>query len=139
MYWAIYFEFVLFIQNKSLNDLDEDDFKQLWILLFEFIKETSVADDAVDNTELLISYQFILNLTQHAINCVEDILNLYNEDGYLLKTIMILQSLYTKKFKYKVYFSQLLLVCQFFFMSKVIFRQMKLFKLSKIVFIFNIK
>lgn len=71
-------------------------------MLCEFIKETSVIEDAVDDKELLVSYQCILNLTQHAINFAEDILSVYNEDEHLLKTIMIFQSLYSKKFKQKV-------------------------------------
>lgn len=69
--------------------------------MHDFIKETSIAEDAADSKELLESYQCVLNLVQYAINSIENIHSVYDEE-HLLKTIMIFQSFYAKKFKYKV-------------------------------------
>jgi len=97
----------MFFQNHSLNDLDENNSNELWILLHDFIKETSSLQDPTQDLELLKCYHYILNLVNHAINCSNDILCVY-EFQHLLKSILIFQTFYTKNFKHTVIIYRLL-------------------------------
>ncbi|XP_050543998.1 condensin-2 complex subunit G2-like [Daktulosphaira vitifoliae] len=82
--------------NDSLNDLNEDEIKELWTLLNNFLQETSASNDK----DLLNSYQLILNIAKHAIDIAEDIDSIYKNKDFL-KTILIFQSFYSKNYKQK--------------------------------------
>lgn len=83
--------------------MDENDSKRLWILLHDFIKDTF--ENISDAEELITCFQCILNLVNHVIKSTEDIICIYEHD-YLLKTILIFQSLYSKNVNYKVNFKK---------------------------------
>lgn len=101
---------ILFIQDNSLNDLDENDSNQLWTILHNFILEKSSLEENIQDKELLTCYGCILKLINHIMDCAENILCVYEVD-YLLKSIIIFQTFYSKNFKYTVNINILLLCC----------------------------
>ncbi|XP_050420549.1 condensin-2 complex subunit G2-like [Adelges cooleyi] len=91
---------ILNTSNDSLKDLNENDSKQIWTILNNFLQETSVLDETFNDNDMVNCYHFILNLTQHVINNSEDAVDIYENKDFL-KTIFIFQNLYSKNYKYK--------------------------------------
>ncbi|XP_050529448.1 uncharacterized protein LOC126899015 isoform X2 [Daktulosphaira vitifoliae] len=85
----------------SLIDLNENETKKLWNLLYVFLRDSLISNkDTTEDTNKIASYQFILDLSHHIIINSDDINHVY-ENEELIKILLLLQNLYTKQYKTK--------------------------------------
>lgn len=78
----------------SYEDLNKDDSQQLWILLHNFIQETSEFENIAQDKKLLACYKCILNLVNLAIVNSKDLTGIFFKHSSLLKTMLLFQKLY---------------------------------------------